>query len=331
MTSIQMPQLGETIIEGTILKWLKQEGETIERDEPLFEISTDKVDTEVPSPVAGHRDEDPRRRGRDGGRRDGARRDRSETGAGDAPATRRGGSAPPTGPAPASRLGCRGRTGSAAGSAPPAAGLRAARGVVRSGAAGSGAAVADPVAAGAASWRPSTGSISPTIAGTGTGGRITKQDVEAAVAAGGAGRRRRGSARRLPLRAAPAMPPARRAGPAKRSCRCRTSARRSREHMVASLQTTARAWTMVEVNVDHLVQAAGAREGCRSCERHGVKLTYLPMVTRAITEALLAYPDGERGAPRRGARDPRRYVNMGDRRQLRRGADRAGDRRASTR
>ncbi|HEX6844327.1 MAG TPA: biotin/lipoyl-containing protein, partial [Actinomycetota bacterium] len=53
MTSIQMPQLGETIIEGTILKWLKQEGEAVARDEPLFEISTDKVDTEVPSPVAG--------------------------------------------------------------------------------------------------------------------------------------------------------------------------------------------------------------------------------------------------------------------------------------
>ena len=53
MTSIQMPQLGETIVEGTILKWLKAEGDTIERDEPLFEISTDKVDTEVPSPVAG--------------------------------------------------------------------------------------------------------------------------------------------------------------------------------------------------------------------------------------------------------------------------------------
>src|SRR5205809_4915385 len=53
MTTIQMPQLGETIIEGTILKWLKQEGDPIERDEPLFEISTDKVDTEVPSPVSG--------------------------------------------------------------------------------------------------------------------------------------------------------------------------------------------------------------------------------------------------------------------------------------
>ena len=53
MTAIQMPQLGETIVEGTILKWLKQEGERIEVDEPLFELSTDKVDTEVPSPVSG--------------------------------------------------------------------------------------------------------------------------------------------------------------------------------------------------------------------------------------------------------------------------------------
>src|SRR4029077_11328142 len=53
VTSIQMPQLGETIVEGTILKWLKREGDAVARDEPLFEISTDKVDTEVPSPVAG--------------------------------------------------------------------------------------------------------------------------------------------------------------------------------------------------------------------------------------------------------------------------------------
>ncbi|HJX08533.1 MAG TPA: biotin/lipoyl-containing protein, partial [Actinomycetota bacterium] len=53
MTSIQMPQLGETIVEGTILKWLKAEGDEVKADEPLFEISTDKVDTEVPSPVAG--------------------------------------------------------------------------------------------------------------------------------------------------------------------------------------------------------------------------------------------------------------------------------------
>src|SRR3990172_8586386 len=53
MTTVNMPQLGETVVEGTILKWLKQEGERVEQDEPLFEISTDKVDTEVPSSAAG--------------------------------------------------------------------------------------------------------------------------------------------------------------------------------------------------------------------------------------------------------------------------------------
>src|SRR4051794_41917886 len=48
-----MPQLGETVTEGTITKWLKQVGEPVAVDEPLFEVSTDKVDSEVPSPVAG--------------------------------------------------------------------------------------------------------------------------------------------------------------------------------------------------------------------------------------------------------------------------------------
>ncbi|MGH2654431.1 MAG: biotin/lipoyl-containing protein, partial [Actinomycetota bacterium] len=50
-TAVTMPQLGETVVEGTIVKWLKSEGDAVQRDEPLFEISTDKVDTEVPSPV----------------------------------------------------------------------------------------------------------------------------------------------------------------------------------------------------------------------------------------------------------------------------------------
>ena len=48
-----MPQMGESIFEGTITKWLKKAGDTVEKDEPLFEISTDKVDAEIPSPVAG--------------------------------------------------------------------------------------------------------------------------------------------------------------------------------------------------------------------------------------------------------------------------------------
>jgi len=53
MAEITLPQLGETVTEGTITKWFKQIGDTVAEDEPLFEVSTDKVDTEVPSPVAG--------------------------------------------------------------------------------------------------------------------------------------------------------------------------------------------------------------------------------------------------------------------------------------
>ncbi|MBV8833177.1 MAG: 2-oxoglutarate dehydrogenase, partial [Acidobacteriaceae bacterium] len=53
MTDVVMPQMGESIVEGTLTRWLKKPGEKVERDEPLFEISTDKVDTEIPSPVAG--------------------------------------------------------------------------------------------------------------------------------------------------------------------------------------------------------------------------------------------------------------------------------------
>ena len=51
--SVQMPALGESVTEGTATRWLKQEGDTVEQDEPLLEVSTDKVDTEIPSPAAG--------------------------------------------------------------------------------------------------------------------------------------------------------------------------------------------------------------------------------------------------------------------------------------
>src|SRR6266446_228863 len=52
-TKVIMPQMGESIFEGTVTKWLKKEGDKVQRDEPLFEISTDKVDSEIPSPAAG--------------------------------------------------------------------------------------------------------------------------------------------------------------------------------------------------------------------------------------------------------------------------------------
>src|SRR5215469_15568848 len=52
-TEVLMPQMGESIFEGTLTKWLKKVGDKVQRDEPLFEISTDKVDAEIPSPVTG--------------------------------------------------------------------------------------------------------------------------------------------------------------------------------------------------------------------------------------------------------------------------------------
>ena len=53
MADVTLPQLGETVTEGTITKWFKAVGDSVALDEPLFEVSTDKVDTEVPSPIAG--------------------------------------------------------------------------------------------------------------------------------------------------------------------------------------------------------------------------------------------------------------------------------------
>src|SRR5947207_3474515 len=52
-TDVVMPQMGESVAEGTIVRWIKKVGDTVQRDEPLFEISTDKVDAEIPSPSAG--------------------------------------------------------------------------------------------------------------------------------------------------------------------------------------------------------------------------------------------------------------------------------------
>ncbi len=80
-TDVVMPQMGESIAEGTIVRWIKKVGDAIDKDEPLFEISTDKVDAEIPSPGAGRaaRDQGQGRRDRSGQqRRRGDRRGRRE-------------------------------------------------------------------------------------------------------------------------------------------------------------------------------------------------------------------------------------------------------------
>src|SRR5580692_9895693 len=183
-TDVVMPQMGESIFEGTITKWLKKPGDKVERDEPLFEISTDKVDAEIPSPSAGVLKEIKVNEGQTVPIQtvvaviDGA-------GAGAAAA------APASAPAPA-------KPAAPAAAAPAPAPPPAARP-----AAPAPAAAAPQTAPQAATAAQRTGErihSSPlvrrmaaehgidltTIPGTGAGGRISKQDIEAVIAAGGA-------------------------------------------------------------------------------------------------------------------------------------------------
>ena len=325
MTSIKMPQLGETIIEGTILKWLKQEGESVAADESLFEISTDKVDTEVPSPIAGILTKILVPEGSTVAvGTELAVVESVEEGAAPAPAP-----VAPV-PVPAAMAPSAATPAPAAATPPPAAATPA-------------PAAAPPAAAaiasapmGTAGELPDRGPrsqiLSPLVrrlasehqvdlslvAGTGTGGRITKHDVVAAAQGGSAPAPAPATA--VAVAVAPAVAPAPPAAPtpvlapavpgAGEEIVPMTHIRRAiAQHMVGSLQTSARAWTMVEVNVDHLVKL---RDRVKDVffERYGVKLTYLPMVTRATTEALLEFPTVN--AELRG--DDlivRRYVNMG--------------------
>jgi pyruvate dehydrogenase E2 component (dihydrolipoyllysine-residue acetyltransferase) len=325
VTSIQMPQLGETIIEGTILKWLKAEGDAVERDEALFEISTDKVDTEVPSPVAGtitkilvqegatvpvgtalmEIDEAGAAPAADAASSDAASSGDS------APASTT--AAPPQPPSDADASG-------SSSTAPPPASQTAPPPASEA----APAAAMQPAAAAAVPDRgPRSQILSPLvrklakehdldlaqIAGTGTGGRITKADVMAVITAGG-------TAPAAPAAAVPAVAPAvgqpmpaPAAGIGEEVVPVTHIRRAIAEHMLASTQASARAWTLVEVNVDHLVKL---RERVKDAfaERHGVKLTYLPMVVRATIDALLEFPDVN-GRLDGDSIVRHRFVNMG--------------------
>ncbi|MEA2613921.1 MAG: hypothetical protein QOI52_1880, partial [Chloroflexota bacterium] len=226
MTTIQMPQLGETIIEGTILKWLKQEGEHIERDEPLFEISTDKVDTEVPSPVSGVVSKILVAEGATVAvKTDIAEiaEDGADSGAGDA-SEAESVTAPPS---------AAGAEGAATPGAPVAGTLQDN---------GPRSQILSPLVRRLASEH---GVDLAGLSGSGSGGRITKKDVLAAAASGEGGSVGRAG---HPAAAVAAMPMAPVVAGAGEELVPITHIRRAiAQHMVASNQTAARAWTMVEV------------------------------------------------------------------------------------
>jgi pyruvate dehydrogenase E2 component (dihydrolipoamide acetyltransferase) len=285
VTTIQMPQLGETIVEGTILKWLKSEGERVERDEPLFEISTDKVDTEVPSPVAGTvtkllvaegatvpvgtdvMEIDDGAAGPSGAS-DGA------AGASD------GASAPAEAASPAAAAPAQPQTASAPA---PAAAAQPAPGGGALPDRGPRSQILSPIVRRLAHER---GVDLGTVTGTGEGGRITKADVLAAT--GGVSPTTASAPGPAAAAPGPVLAPAV-AGEGEDVQPISHIRKAIAAHMLASTNQTARAWTMVEVNVERLVRLrTAAKDGFE--QKYGVKLTYLPMVTRATVDALHEFP-----------------------------------------
>ena len=285
MTDVVMPQMGESIVEGTLTKWLKKPGERVERDEPLFEISTDKVDTEIPSPAAGTLTEVLVEEGATVGIKTVVARIQEGDGVGVAAAAVPAAQA--EAPAPQA--------------APPAAARQAEAPVPQA---------APPVPAEedalpAPASEP-VGPLSPLvrkmarendidlskIKGSGAGGRITKQDVEAHLAkAPGAGAVPAARAGESPAPPVPAPPvaPSRVAAPGVRIEPLGTMRAKIAEHMLASTRTSAHVTTVHRMD---MTKVARMRERHKADfqARHGFSLTYLPFIARATVAALREYP-----------------------------------------
>jgi 2-oxoglutarate dehydrogenase E2 component (dihydrolipoamide succinyltransferase) len=315
MIDVIMPQMGESIVEGTLTKWLKKPGESVERDEPLFEISTDKVDTEIPSPVAGTLGEILVQEGTTVGINtvvgrisDGAAAPAAAPAAAAAPAP----AAPtPAAPTPAAPV-------PAAAAPAPAAPPKAASVVVE---------VPSP--------EETAGPLSPLVRkmarennidlsqvrGTGAGARITKQDLEAYLEARTAAPPPIAAP---PVQAAPPPPPppppapaatvvqqqappppppprTQAVAPVQEQAHFRGEAPAARvepmsvmrqkiaEHMVFSKRTSVHVTTVHKVDMTRIVKMRDRVKG-EFQARHGFSLTFLPFVMRATTAALQAFP-----------------------------------------
>ena len=284
--SVKMPALGESVTEGTVSSWLKAVGDTVEADEPLLEVATDKVDTEVPSPASGVLLEIrvPEDETVEVGTVLAIIGDPSQAGSAPAPAAPAPQAAPePPAPAPAPAA-------EAPAPAPAATAAPAAAAPVSSGASGS---YVTPIVRKLAKDK---GVDLSTVTGTGVGGRIRKQDVEAAAKAAEEAR----AATAAPAPAAEASAPAAAAKPASAKPEVDTTLRGRTEkmsrlrqviadRMIDSLQTSAQLTTVVEVDVTR-VAALRARAKNDFLAKNGTKLTFLPFFVQAATEALKAHP-----------------------------------------
>ena len=286
-TEVTMPALGESVTEGTVSSWLKAVGDTVEADEPLLEVATDTVDTEVPSPASGVLLEIrvPEDETVEVGTVLAIIGDPSQAGSAPAPAAPAPQAAPePPAPAPAPAA------EAPAPAAPAATAAPAAAAPVSSGASGS---YVTPIVRKLAKDK---GVDLSTVTGTGVGGRIRKQDVEAAAKAAEEAR----AAAAAPAPATEASAPAAAAKPASTKPEVDTTLRGRTEkmsrlrqviadRMIDSLQTSAQLTTVVEVDVTR-VAALRARAKNDFLSKNGTKLTFLPFFVQAATEALKAHP-----------------------------------------
>ncbi len=284
--SVVLPALGESVSEGVITRWLKSVGDAVEADEPLVEISTDKVDTEIPAPVSGTlaaiaADTDSTVEV-------GAEIARISTGASESA---------PAAPAPAPAV--------PAPAAPEASAPETGAPDADSSDSNAGAYVTPLVRRLAAQHDIDLS----TVTGSGVGGRIRKADVLAAVEARG-GTTAQPAQPSLQQPAAPAAAPApvassaptaAQTAPASPPTTAEPSALRGRtenlsrlrrviaERMVESLQTSAQLTTVVEVDVTRIAALRG-RIKADFESREGVKLSFLPFFCKAAVEALKVYP-----------------------------------------
>jgi 2-oxoglutarate dehydrogenase E2 component (dihydrolipoamide succinyltransferase) len=289
MADITLPQLGETVTEGTITRWFKKIGEQVAADEPLFEVSTDKVDTEVPSPIAGVLTEIRVQEG-----------DTVAVGtviavvgdAGSAPAPA---AAPAAAPAPTPTPAPAPAPAPVATPAPtpapataPAPVATAAPAPVAAGSAAQGQ-VLSPVVRKLIS---ENGLDVSRITGTGPGGRITRDDVVAMIESG-SGRTAAPTGAPAPTASpagAPRVSAPRAVAGARDEVVALSKIRQSTgSHMIASKSVSPHAFSVVEVdfaNVD--LTRLRAKDEFKASE--GFSLTYLPFITRAVVDALGEFP-----------------------------------------
>ncbi|HYL47079.1 MAG TPA: 2-oxoglutarate dehydrogenase, E2 component, dihydrolipoamide succinyltransferase [Candidatus Limnocylindrales bacterium] len=287
-----MPQMGESIFEGTITKWLKKPGDKIERDEPLFEISTDKVDAEIPSPAAGVLKEIKVNEGQTVPIQTVvAVIDADGSGAATAAPAPAKADAPKPAPAPA-----------AAKAAAPPPPSPAPRPTLVPPAGSPGAAQRPSAAAGAEKVRSSPlvrrmarehNIDLSQVSGTGAGGRVSKRDILGAIESGGA---------------RPAAPPVSGVGGAPASVALEAGVPREKmyfghyevqpmsvmrqriaEHMVMSKRVSPHVYSVDEVDVTGIARLRAQMKE-KFEQASGTKLTFMPFFVRAAAEALRAFP-----------------------------------------